>query len=68
MNPSPEDLACRYVLGRLGDGERAAFEARLSSDSALAALVSKIEAAMDIRRSLPGLRQPLTTPRHEPAT
>lgn len=62
MNPAPEDLACRYVLGRLSAGERATFEARLSSDTALAALVSKIEAAMDIRRSLLGLRQPLTDP------
>ena len=52
MNEPLEDLACRYVLGRLDHPDRAAFEARLSGDSALAALVRQIEAALDIRRSL----------------
>lgn len=52
MNDSPEDLACRYVLGRLDRAERAAFEARLLSDSALAHLVRLTEAALDLRRSL----------------
>ena len=62
MNPQPEDLARLYVLGRLSAGERTAFEARLSSDSDLASLVRKIEAALDVRRSLLALRQPLTDP------
>jgi anti-sigma-K factor RskA len=52
MNDSPEDLACRYVLGRLDRQERAAFEARLLSDSGLAHLVRLTEAALDLRRSL----------------
>lgn len=52
MNEPLEDLACRYLLGRLDPSDRAAFEARLSGDSTLAALVRKIEAALDIRRSL----------------
>jgi anti-sigma-K factor RskA len=62
MNPQLEDLASLYVLGRLSAGERTAFEARLSSDSSLAALVRKIEAALDVRRSLLALRQPLPDP------
>ena len=52
MNDSLEDLACRYVLGRLNRDERADFEARLACDSALASFVRKVEAALDLRRSL----------------
>lgn len=62
MNLPPEDLARLYVLDRLGAGERTAFEARLSSDPDLASLVRKLEAALDVRRSLLALRQPLTAP------
>ena len=60
MNEAPEDLACRYVLGRLSRQERAAFEARLSADSTLAVLVRKIEAALDLRRSLLALHPTLS--------
>ena len=59
MNDSPEDLACRYVLGRLDRNERAAFEARLLSDSGLAHLVRLTEAALDLRRSLLALHPTL---------
>lgn len=62
MNLPPEDLARLYALGRLSTGERTAFEARLSSDPDLASLVRKLEAALDVRRSLLALRQPLTDP------
>jgi len=58
-NETLEDLACRYVLGRLDHHERAAFEARLSSDSSLVTLVRKIEAALDLRRSLLALHPTL---------
>ena len=60
MNDSPEDLACRYVLGRLDRNERAAFEARLLSDSGLAHLVRLTEAVLDLRRSLLALHPTLT--------
>lgn len=62
MNPQLEDLACPYVLGQLDADQRATFEAQLSSDSALASLVKKIEAAMDIRRGLLGLRNTSNEP------
>lgn len=60
MNEAPEDLACRYVLGRLSRKERAAFEDRLSGDAALLGLVRKTEAALDLRRSLRALYPDLT--------
>jgi anti-sigma-K factor RskA len=59
MKPSPEEIASRYVLDQLDQHERAIFEAQLSCDSALASLVTKIEAALDIRRSLLGLGRTL---------
>jgi len=59
MNDTLEDLASRYVLGHLDAAERAAFEARLLADAALAAFVRKIEAALDLRRSLLALHPTL---------
>jgi len=56
MNPEPEDLAYLYVLDQLDADQRATFEAQLASNSALASLAQKVEAAVDIRRSLRGLR------------
>jgi len=55
MNDTLEETACRYVLGRLSRDERAAFEARLRADCTLASFVRKIEAALDIQRSLRAL-------------
>jgi len=55
MNDTLEEIACRYVLGRLSRDERADFEARLLADCTLAAFVRKIEAALDLRRSLRAL-------------
>lgn len=52
MNPQLEDLASLYVLNRLDAGERSTFEAQLSANAALATFVRKIEAALDLRRSL----------------
>ena len=52
MNDALEEIACQYVLGRLNRDQRAAFEARLLADSALASFVLKIEAAFDLRRGL----------------
>lgn len=43
MNAPLEDLASLYVLDRLDDGERAAFEARLLREPGLAALVRDLE-------------------------
>ena len=63
MNENAEDLACRYVLGRLDRHERAAFEARLAADSTLASLVRKTEAALDLRRSLLALHPTLSASR-----
>lgn len=59
MNDTLEETACRYVLGRLDREERAAFEARLLADCSLAAFVRKIEAALDLRRSLHALHPTL---------
>ena len=52
MNDTLEETACCYILDRLDGDERAAFEARLLADGTLAAFVRKIEAALDLRRSL----------------
>jgi anti-sigma-K factor RskA len=59
MNETIEDLACRYVLGRLDAAERATFEARLLADATLVTFVRKIEAALDLRRSLLALHPTL---------
>ena len=59
MNDTLEETACRYVMGRLTRDERAAFEARLLADSGLASFVSKIEAALDLRRGLLALHPTL---------
>lgn len=61
MNEHPEDFACLYVLGRLDRQQRAAFEALLSADSALARLVRQTEAALDVRRSLLALHSTLNS-------
>jgi anti-sigma-K factor RskA len=45
MNPL-EDLASLYVLDRLDDGERAAFEARLQREPELASLVRDLESGL----------------------
>ena len=52
MNESLEETASLYVLDQLDPRERTAFEARLFREPKLAALRPKLEAAMDIRRSL----------------
>jgi anti-sigma-K factor RskA len=58
MNTQFEEHACLYVLDQLDAQDRAAFEARLSRDPQLAALVRDLEATLERRvRSLP---------RHEP--
>ena len=59
MNEHPEDFVCPYLLGRLDRQQRAAFEALLSSNSALARLVRQTEAALDVRRSLLALHSNL---------
>ena len=46
MNEQLEELACLYVLDQLDAPERAAFEARLLNDTALAALVHELEATV----------------------
>jgi hypothetical protein len=46
MNPELEELACLYVLDRLDAADRAAFEARLLNDAALASLTGELEAAL----------------------
>jgi anti-sigma-K factor RskA len=58
MNTQLEDLACLYVLDRLDACERAAFEARLPGDPALAATVREVEASLS--------RRIHALPRHEP--
>jgi anti-sigma-K factor RskA len=59
MNDTLEDLASRYVLGRLDAAEHAAFEARLLVDATLVTFVRKLEAALDLRRSLLALHPTL---------
>jgi anti-sigma-K factor RskA len=58
MTPQLEELACLYVLDRLGPRERASFEDCLRNNPDLAAFVSELESTLDQSvRSLP---------RHEP--
>ena len=52
MNESLEDTVALYVLGQLDPRERTAFAARLLSEPELSVLFPKLEAAIDIRRSL----------------
>jgi hypothetical protein len=47
MNESLEEIAVLYVLDQLGPRERAAVEARLTDEPALAALVRDYEAALE---------------------
>jgi hypothetical protein len=49
MNTELEELACLYVLDRLDAADRAAFEAHLLEDPALAALTSELEDALALR-------------------
>lgn len=59
MTTQLEELASLYVLDRLDAAERAAFEARLAGDAALAALVHELEAALEARlRLLPRFPPP----------
>jgi anti-sigma-K factor RskA len=58
MNTQLEELACLYVLDRLNERERAAFEARLPYDPELVALMRELEAAL--------ARRVHALPRHEP--
>ncbi len=53
-----EDEATLYVLGRMGEGERRAFEARLEQSSELRALVRELEGGT--------LALTLAQPQHEP--
>jgi hypothetical protein len=58
MNNDSEELACLYVLDQLGARERAAFEARLTKDPELSALVRELESALS--------RRIHALPQHEP--
>jgi anti-sigma-K factor RskA len=58
MNTQLEELACLYVLDRLDERERAAFEARLANDPELVALMRELEDAL--------ARRIRALPRHEP--
>ncbi len=54
MNPHQEELASLYVLDRLDDTERAAFETQLRQSPELVDLVRELEAALEHEvRSLP---------------
>jgi hypothetical protein len=59
MNPNLEELACLYVLDRLDERERAAFEARLLQDPELNALLGELEA--ELARRIHAL------PQHKPS-
>ena len=58
MNPQLEELAFLHALDQLDPSERAAFEARLDHDAALAELVRELQDAVD--------RYVRELPRHEP--